>query len=105
MRATALKFCMKVALALLLAREPFAGPWWRNIYQISAKLDGKWGLGFLTLFLPNYESYSIEILYEGRPCITLGHGAICGALAAYYLPNLSQIGREIGFMVFELVSP
>ena len=59
MRATALKFCMIVAFALLLAREPFAGPWRHTIYQISAKLDGKWGLGFLSFFLPNYESYSI----------------------------------------------
>ena len=96
---------MKVALALLLAMVPFAGPWRRTIYQISAKLDGKWGLGILSLFLPNYESYSIEIVYEGSPWITLGHGAICGALVVYYLPNFSQIGWEMGFKLFELVSP
>ena len=62
----------------------------------------KWGLNFLSLFLPNYESYSIEILYEGSPCITLGHGAICGALGAYNLEILTQIGWEMGFRLFEL---
>ena len=112
MRGTALNFCMEVAIAFLLshlhrllAAKPLAVPWQRTVYQIWAKLDVKWGLSFLSLFLPNYQSYSIEILYEGSPCITFGQGAICGALAAYYLPNFSQIGREIGFKLFELVSP
>ena len=98
MRATALNFCMEVALAFLLshlhhllAAEPSAVPWQRTVYQIWAELDVKWGLNFLSLFLPNYESYSIEILYEGSPCITLGHGVNCGALAAYYLLNSGSL--------------
>ena len=96
---------MKIALALLLATAHFAGPWRRTIYQISAKLDRKSGLSFLTFFLINYESYNIEILYEGSPCITLGCITIFGALVAYYLPNFSQIGREMVFKLLEIVSP
>ena len=83
---------MKVALALLLAMAQFVGPWRRTIYQILAKLDGNWGLSFLSLFLLNYESYSVDILYEASPCIPLGLGAVSGVLVEYYLPNLSQIG-------------
>ena len=95
---------MKVALALLLAASPFAGPWRHTIYQISAKLDGKWCLSFLRFFLLNYESYTIEILNEDSPCITLGRGPICRAMVAYYLQNFTQIGQEMGFKLFELVS-
>ena len=75
-------------------------------------MDSKWYLCFLSFFLLNYEGYSVEFLYGGSPCIPLeplapplGCGAISGALVAYCLSNLSQIGREMGFKLFELVSP
>ena len=36
---------------------------------------------------------------------SLGQGTISGTLAAYYLPNLSQIGWKMGFKLYEHVTP
>ena len=64
---------------------------------------------FLSVFLINYERYNVEIRYGGSPCIPfepfalpLVHGAVSGTLVVYYLPNKSQIGREMGVKFFSL---
>ena len=62
-----------------------------NFRQIGQEM----GFKLLSLFLLNYESYSVKNLYEGSPCILFGCGTISDTLAAYYLLNLSQIGRDL----------
>ena len=72
-----------------------------NFSQIGREI----GFSFLSLFLLNQDSYRVEILYEGSHYNSLGHAAVRGALAVYYLQNLSQIEREMGFELHDLVSP
>ena len=78
-----------------------------NFRQIGQEM----GFKLLSLFLLNYEGYIVEILYGGSLCIPLeplapplGCGAVRSSLTVFSLPNLSQIGRKMGFKICELVS-
>ena len=70
-----------------------------------SQIGWEMGVKFFSLYLPNYESYRVEILYEAGPYISIGRFAVSDALVATYLPNLSQIGRVMVFKLFKLVSP
>ena len=63
-----------------------------NFRQIGQEM----GFKLLSLFLLNYESYSVKNLYEGSPCILFGCGTINDTLVAYYSLNLSQFRRLLG---------
>ena len=94
--------------------EPFALPLVHGaisgtlvVYYLPNKsqIGREMGVKFFSLYLLNYESYRVEILYEAGPYISIGCVAISDALVTTYLPNLSQIGWIMVFKLFKLVSP